>query len=102
MVSKTSVQSCFTVDLPMHALECLKLVGAGTVELEPRVGTPTWEWHLPLDIVKKSHFPLWEASGIVGRNPTQFATEWVILSGLFQIFMSKSHVNVSKRCFLSL
>jgi hypothetical protein len=29
------------------------------------VGTPTWEWHLPLDIPKKSHFPLWEASGIV-------------------------------------
>ena len=56
------------------------------LELEPRVGTPTWEWHLPLDIVKKSHFPLWEASGIVGRYLTQFLTEWVILSGLFSNF----------------
>ena len=54
---------------------------------------------LPLDTVKKSHFPLWETSGIVGRYPTQFVTEWVILSGLFQIFVSRNHVNVSKRCF---
>ena len=60
-----------------------KLISASDVTLDScaaraRATRGYPEWHLPLDIVQKSLFPLWEASRIVGRNPTQFVTESVI------------------------
>ena len=83
-----------------------KLISASDVTLDSCAararatrGYPTWKWHLPLDIVKNSLFPLWEASRIVGRNPTQFVTESVISSGLFQIFVSNKPCDCVKTMF---
>ena len=54
------------------------------LEIEPRVGTPTWECPLPREIVKKSHFPLWVSRGTQVWDPTQYLTEWVIKSSLLR------------------
>ena len=50
--------------------------------IDPLVGTPTWECPLPREIVKKSHFPLWVSRGTQVWDPTQYVTEWVILTSL--------------------
>ena len=47
------------------------------LELEPRVGTPTWGGPLPRDFLKNPHYPRGYRVGSKPNLPTRYFAEWV-------------------------
>jgi len=83
--------------LSLKFVVLLKMKRGTGVELEPRVGTPTWGGPLPRDFLKNPHYPRGYRVGSKPNLPTRYFAEWVNKS---TFFVTKLYDRVSKRCFL--